>query len=73
MNFENPSRPTFLTITTFINTMEEDDEWNGFNNSNARKRETYITPATISLLPPLKANYNIFNQLLAKANMFTKV
>ena len=31
VNFKNPSRPTFLTITTFINTMEEDNEWNGLN------------------------------------------
>ena len=28
---QNPSRPTFLTITTFINTVEEDNEWDGLN------------------------------------------
>jgi hypothetical protein len=41
--------------------MEKDNKWNGFSDSNIRKRETYIAPATISLLPPLEANYNIFN------------
>ena len=72
-NFENPSRPTFLTITTFINTMEEDDEWNSFSDSNTRERETHAAPATISLLPPPEADYNMFNQLLAKANIFAKI
>ena len=37
VNFENPSRPTFLTITTFINTMKEDNEWSGFSDSDAAK------------------------------------
>jgi hypothetical protein len=36
--------------------MEEDDKWNGFSDSNARERETYIALATISFLPPLEAN-----------------
>ena len=53
--------------------MEEDDEWNGFSDSNTRERETQAAPAAISLLPPLKANYDTFNQLLAEANMFAKV
>jgi hypothetical protein len=61
MNFENLSRLTFLTITTFINTIEEDDEWNGFSDSNAGERETQAALATMSLLPPLEANYNTFN------------
>ena len=41
--------------------MEEDDEWNDFSNSDIREREIYAALATISLLPPLEANYNIFN------------
>ena len=53
--------------------MEEDDKWNSFSDSNAGERETQVALAAISLLPPLEANYNIFNQLLARANMFTKV
>jgi hypothetical protein len=53
--------------------MEEDDEWNGFSDSNAGERETQVAPAAMSLLPPLEANYNIFNQLLAEVNMFAKV
>ena len=64
-NFKNSSRPTFLTITTFINTMEEDDKWNSFSDSNAGEREIQVALAAISFLPPLEANYNMFNQLLA--------
>jgi hypothetical protein len=41
--------------------MEEDDEWNGFSDSDARERETQAAPATISLLPPLEADYDTFN------------
>ena len=66
-------RPTFLTIATFINTVEEDDEWNGFSDSDAGERETHTAPATISLLPPPEADYDTFNQLLAEVNMFAKV
>ena len=53
--------------------MEEDDEWNGFSDSNAGERETQAALAAIFLLPPPEANYNTFNQLLAEANMFAKV
>ena len=41
--------------------MEEDDEWNGFSNSDAGERETQAAPAAMSLLPPLEADYNTFN------------
>ena len=60
-NFKNPLCLTFFTITTFINTMEEDDEWNGFSDSNAGERETQVALAAMSLLPPLEANYDTFN------------
>ena len=41
--------------------MEEDDEWNGFSDSDAGERETQAAPAAMSLLPPLEANYDTFN------------
>ena len=73
MNFKNPSRPTFVTITAFINTIEEDNKWNGFSDSDAGERETQAAPAPMSLLPPPEANYDMFNQLLTEANIFAKV